>query len=191
MEGSVTIHALHDGYIDQRPDDLRLSLVDGYVNREPFTVLMQRDAYLRAIQIDAAVIGASHIINYRTAGCELTEVFACVPAPGTIARKLGDQPGFSAQHHLGLWSYSFSCWRVPWKGSEPVELTNLVAIASRSGNQRSSFGMVQRFPVDGTHAVPKTVIAGWVTPTRDVVVQTAHSYPNVQGLIMSRTTIQR
>lgn len=141
---------------------------------------------LAGLHLSAAVIGASHIITYSTADWQATEVFACVPVGDLVPWTLDELIDSPIRRKLGSSSYEFTVRRVPWEDPEPAELVRLVAAARSSDRASDRFGLVQEFPTRDLSVIPKTVIFGYVEGRR-VVIETAHSYPNVRGLVMSRT----
>lgn len=145
---------------------------------------------LAGLYVNAAVIGASHIITYSTADWQVTEVFACAPVPNTAFRTLDELTASPVRLQPGRGGcYEIAIRRVTWEDPEPPDLIALVEAARSSDHAPNRFGLVQEFPTRDLSAIPKTVIFGYADEDRGVVIETAHSYPNVRGLVMSRTTL--
>lgn len=144
---------------------------------------------LAGLHVSAAVIGASHIITYSTSDWQATEVFACVPVGDTAHWTLDELIDSPIRRELGRGSYEIAIRRVPWEDPEPQDLVRLVEAARSSDHAPDRFGLVQEFPTRDLSVIPKTVIFGIAESDRRVVIETAHSYPNVRGLVMSRTTL--
>lgn len=138
--------------------------------------------------MNAAVIGASHIITYNTPAWQMTEVFACVPLASITPWTL-DQLEAPLQLKLKRGLYEFTVRRITWDDPEPPDLVRIVTAARSCGGQSDRFGIVQEFSRGDLEVTPKTVIFGLAKGDRDVVIETAHSYPNVRGLVMSRTRL--
>jgi len=182
---------LEDGYVDQSPDALRLTLTTEPVDRGQFAVYASCTMSLAGLHVSAAVIGASHIITYSTSDWQATEVFACVPVANTACRTLDEliaSPPVRLRPGRGS-SYEIAIRRVTWEDPEPPDLIALVEAARSSDRAPDRFGLVQEFPTRNLDVIPKTVIFGYADGDRGIVVETAHSYPNVRGLVMSRTTL--
>lgn len=173
------------GYIDQTPRTLALSLTTDRVDRKEFAVFARKTQQIAGLRVDAAVIGASHIISYSAFGREFTEIFACVGLPGVAPLGL-DQIKAPIRRQLGWADYSFTANVVCWDDPEPNRLVDLVALANSRAN--SELGIVQEFPQGSLPVTPKTVIVGYARDD-SLVISTAHSYPNVRGLVLSQTTI--
>jgi hypothetical protein len=180
---------LKDGYVDQNPDSLRLTWTRDPIDRDQFSVYASCTMTLAGLHVSAAVIGASHIITYSAADWQATEVFACVPVGDLAHWTLDELTDSPIRRKLGRGSYEFTIRRVPWEDPEPPDLIDLVEAARSSDRASDRFGLVQEFPTRDLSVVPKTVIFGHAEDDRRVVIETAHSYPNVRGLVMSRTTL--
>jgi hypothetical protein len=175
--------------VDQVPDDLRLTLIEGLFEPEQFCLFSRASMVLSGVQVEAAVIGASHIISLYIGDLKLHEMFACVGLPNVASWGLAELTQPVRQELSGM-QYEFTSWLVDWSDPEPDELTRLVLAASHPDN--SSFGLVQDFPSGDQLITPKTIIFGYADEDRKgVVIETAHSYPNVRGLVLSRTTLFR
>ncbi len=186
-----------DHYIDQSPEALRLSLVEGQIDMEAFHVYSTRTLQCGSLTITARIIGASHVISYGVDRHELHEALACVDLrPGSdscwtsISRYRWEGLFQPIERRTARYSYRFGARSIPWSDPEPVEIDHLLNPLGppRSGD---GFGLVQHFPRGEHPATPKTIIVGHYDNERGVaVIETAHSYPNVRGLVMSRTELQ-
>lgn len=184
-----------DHYIDQSPEALRLTLVDGSIDLTSFHVYSSRSFRCAGLHIEARVIGASHIISYSTDRAQLHEVLACVgPPPQDATSWTGiSTHSLSAlarpiKHIFDGLEYTFMAHSVPWSDPEPESVTRLL---HKCGTEQAegTFGIAQHFPQGNCAVTPKTIIAGSYRPGL-LTIETAHSYPNVRGLVLSRTKIR-
>ena len=81
-------------YVDQSASGLALSLIEGAVDIDDFTVFRTGTIGGGDVTLRAAIIGASHVLSFETDGAALTEMFACTKAPGGASQvffgSLGD-----------------------------------------------------------------------------------------------------
>lgn len=186
-----------DHYIDQSPEALRLSLVEGQIDMEALHVYGMRTLQCGNLTITARIIGASHVISYSVGGHELHEALACVDLhPGShsvwtsISRYRWEGLFQPIERRTAGYGYRFAARSIPWSDPEPVEVNQLLNPLGppRAGD---GFGFVQCFPKGEHPTTPKTVIVGHYDNEQGVaVIETAHSYPNVRGLVMSRAELQ-
>lgn len=185
------VHSMHSDqvYTDQHPDDLQLTLVEGDLDRSQFQLLAGQTQVLAGVRIEATVIGASHVVSYDTGSFVLHEVFACVGLENVSSWPLKTLVSSPVRRNFPDMTYAFSVRRVPWHNDEPDELHSIVAAAGNHG-KNGGIGVVQDFPRGDAPATPKTVIVGYEDPRhRRIVIETAHSYPNVPGLVLSRSVL--
>ena len=180
------------GYIDQHPDELHLTVVDHPVTQD-FAVYARQTCELAGFRIDASIIGASHIMAFNRGDQTLNELLACVRLPLPVmsiglGNLLADAEGAHRRMWGDGWAYGFTCRHVSWTDPEPDDLVQLVAKV-RGHNPTRELGLLQEFPAGDLQVTPKTVIYGRATSARSVVIETAHSYPNVRGLVLSRTQL--
>lgn len=178
-------------YIDQYPDALRLTLVEGTLDPAQFSVFSKQDLMTPKYRLTAHVIGASHLITYRYGELEFSEVFACTDIPGVASWSLDDLTATSVVREFEGLRYEFTAWNEPWSDPEPLALRELVAAADAHGKCVLGVGIEQQFPQGEEFSVtPKTVVVGSVDHfTGKVIIETAHSYPNCRGLVMSRSVL--
>jgi hypothetical protein len=174
-------------YIDQHPDALRLTLVEGDLDRSMFCEFATQRLNTARVRIRAAIIGASHVVTISTDSFSLHEVFACVDLPNIACWSIGDTGVLAVERELPGLAYSFSAERVDWVNPEPPAL---VSMTNRARQERQGvIGLVQEFPRGDLPAIPKTVItAQYEEAARRVIIDTAHSYPS-QGLVLSRSIL--
>lgn len=193
LKGGAKLHP-NDTYIDQSPDALRLTLVEGWLDADDFHVYDSQSLLWNGVSIDARVIGASHIISYSIGDVRLHEVFACINPTARTSEYWASIMTYSwsglvnpIEHRLDGLTYRFQAFRVPWSDPEPQIVESLLQ-RCRDQPTCDGFGFVQHFPQGECLVSPKTIIVGHRDP-EGIVIETAHSYPNVRGLVLSRTEL--
>lgn len=173
------------GFIDQSPHELRLTLVDGGLDHNQFTILSCSARSISKLRVSAQVIGASHVISVQTPRFKFHEVFACMSIPGHESRALDKLTGSPVEHELPGVRYEFTARSIPWQDPEPAELVEIVALAREL--RSTQIGLVYEFNRGPFSVHPKTVIAVYGGENGNLVIETAHSYPT-SGLVLSRST---
>jgi len=188
------VHSEDDPYIDQSPEALRLTLVDGHIDLSGFHVYADRSHRYGEVTVTARVIGASHIITYSVGDSLLHEVFACMSPPTETMDNWASILTYSwagldhpIERQINDVGYSFEAHTVPWSDPEPEEVVRLLALCRDPSDD--GFGFVQHFPQGEYRVTPKTIIVGYRTDD-GLLIETAHSYPNVRGLVLSRTHLR-
>lgn len=177
-----------EGFIDQSPDALRLSVVEGDLDRTQFTCLEGGIFAHLGVRIDATVIGASHIVSFVTDTFRLNEVFACAGLNGVSSWTLGQLIGHSVERQLPGMRYEFTARHVEWGETEPSEVAAL-SDAALCSKEAGGIGVIQDFPIGSLPVTPKTILVGYASrERRGIVMETAHSYPT-QGLVLSRSEL--
>ena len=177
------------GYTDLHPDALRLTLVEGDLDRDRFHVFADDEVVIAGIRIRATIIGSSHVVTYRTGSFALHEIFACEELPDVSSWTVSQLTCAPVQRQLPGVHYEFSISSVAWSDPEPGALAVIAASAQQP--VAGSLGVIQDFPQGELNVTPKTVIVGNPDITgQRVVIETAHSYPNDCALIMSRTVLR-
>lgn len=178
----------NEGFIDQSPDALRLSVVEGDLDRAQFTCLEGGTFEQWGVCVDATVIGASHVVSFSTGSFLLNEVFACAGLNGIPSWTLSELIGLSVERQLPGMCYEFTARHIEWRDTEPPEVAVLSDAAMRS-RRAGGIGVVQDFPAGSLPVTPKTILVGYASrERRGIVMETAHSYPT-RGLILSRSEL--
>lgn len=190
MKGHYDMHPVI-GYVDQNPDALRLSLIEGEFDFAGLTAYATRTMKIAGINVTATVIGASHVVTLNVEGHLVHEMFACVSPPEYTSWTLEELTANAIRlTPFGIVSYEFSVQEEYWQDSEPPELTRLIDAANKAA-EANAIGLVQKFPANNLAATPKTVVHCYADNRGRVNIETAHSYPNAQRLVTSRTLVQR
>lgn len=176
-------------YIDQSPEALRLTVTEGDLDRTQFQLLSEQECVLAGVRISAAVIGASHIVSYDTGTFRLHEIFACVGIENVSCWSLAELIRTPIVRQYAGYRYKFHAERIQWKDPEPQALMDLV-VRTQKPEEAQTISLMVDFPSGGSAVIPKTIVLGRATPDgRGVTFTTAHSYPSVRGLVISRSTL--
>ncbi len=177
-------------YKDLSAHALRLRLYEGTVAWPDVTVFSSGRAVRGDLEIDASVIGSSHLIEVRRGALALTELLAC-EAPSSAQPLVLWQPGDSAIEYAvrGELRYRFEA-SVLGRDRSTVELRQLRDLIIGAGRSVSEVGLANRFPsaVDGPSAA-ETLVWAAARP-QGVIARTAHSYPSEGLVVLSSTKIQ-
>lgn len=173
-------------FTDQSPTALRLALVEGDFDQTQFPQLVSNTFKHEGIVVEATIIGASHMVSFRTADFEFHEVFACETPEKVSSRPLEDLAGGPiVERFFPNMRYSFIAGRYEWQYPEPQSVL-AIAGAARD-NSSEGIGLVFDFPAGGLVAVPKTVVNIWPCPD-GILASTLHSYPE-QGYVLSLSAL--
>ena len=177
-------------YKDLSAHALRLRLYAGRVDWPDITVFSRGRAVRGDLEIDASVIGSSHVMEVRSGSLALTELLAC-DAPASAQPLAHWRPGDSAVEYAarGEACYRFDASVLGLKGSS-VELGRLRDLISRAGLSPSEIGLAYRFPsgFDGPWTAETLV---WAAATSEgVIARTAHTYPSEGLVVLSWTRIE-
>lgn len=184
------MHSDTTPYVDQSPDALQLTLTEGDLDRTQFHLLSQQDCEFGGVKVSAAVIGASHVISYDTGAFTLHEIFACAGLEEVSSWPLSQLTASPVVRQYPGFRYEFEAQVVGWSDPEPDVVAELVEEATHL-HAADGVGLVVDFPQGDLLVSPKTIVFGETLPGNNgVVFITAHSYPNVRGLVLSRSTLQ-
>lgn len=184
----------NDHYVDQSPDALMRTEVEGDLDLEQFDVLREGSfrPLLRDVSVRARIIGASHVLSFDINGdapLQFHEIVACVGVREAKGALLSDSMGLRMTRKVGSKLYTFTAESAPWEGGEPNKLQMLLSVAEHATNF-GGVGFVHEFPSGELPETPKTVILAGTSSNDDAIaISTAHSYPG-QGVVFTRTTLR-
>jgi len=167
-------------YVEQRPSDIRLSLVNGLFDPEQLTIYESKSAtFLNGhLQVTASIIGASHVLSFR----DFHEVFACTELPDTPCYTLDELEDLPIRRSVPGVQYGFEAKQIKWSANQPKELDNLVWLA-----QTLPFGLICEFEKGTLAVTPITVIVGF-EENDQLVFLTGHAYPG-HALVLTATCL--
>lgn len=184
-------------YVDQSSQDLALNVFRGHPPEEQFNILKQGFLEEPGLKVKAAVIGASHMVALTVGDVELCEVFSCAPI------KSGEDVVFSSSSFLELQKkcvveleiegvkYTFKLGGFTTDSFEK-SVAELRALERTTTFEKSSFiGLVYEFPKGGHQGEPpKTIVVAEVKDGQ-VLLITAHSYPNEKTIVFTETVVEK
>ena len=184
-------------YKDQSAAELRLHVLADRVDFQLFRPLATVRLEQPRFQVQASIIGASHIIHIAYDNTHhVSEILACTDIPPAL------QPAFSdwivdLDHPIDLQltpalHYHFSAQRTDSQHGLPAfqELAQRIVQTSADTTLSSSVGLDYSFPATPRGPAPQTLV--WVMldkPHQRVTLKTAHSYPNEDTIIFSDSCV--
>ena len=184
-------------YKDQSAAELRLHVLAGRVDFQHFRPLATVRLEQPRFQVQASIIGASHIIHIAYDNTHhVSEILACTDIPPAL------QPAFSdwivdLAHPIDLQltptlHYHFAAQRTDSQRGLPAfqALAQRIVQASADTTLSSSVGLDYSFPATPRGPAPQTLV--WVMldkPHQHVTLKTAHSYPNEDTIIFSDSCV--
>jgi hypothetical protein len=193
-------------YVDQSASGLALSLIEGAIDIDNFTVFRTGTIGGNDVTVRAAIIGASHVLSFATGGTALTEMFACVEARDgaspILFGSLGDL--LNATTELTFTDgrrYRFKASLVPLASPIPAALKRFRGRTARGARHiRLAF----RFPRRADRsASPETIVSvrylrgrravdhfggPGASPNR-VLADTAHCYPDERRVVVTSSEL--
>ena len=176
-------------YKDESARDLRLRVYEGSVDRSALCVLASGSARWAGVEIDAAVIGSSHLIEVRAADFTLTEMLACEAAP--TGRPLAEwRPGEAILNRVLKFeeTYSFQGRSLGWEEAQ-WDLDSIRQLVVGAAGSSDSVGLAYQFPASREGVDPAETLV-WAAVTRGgVKIKSAHCYPSERLVVVSSTTL--
>ncbi len=176
---------------DRSAYDLMLNVVVGPLDLEQFVILSTGSIEVSAgASVDAAIIGASHVLRFKFAGLVLHEVFAC-SAVKTESRRISYDPfakagGEAELTFAGKGRYRFNARMLGSKDGAD-ELRQMERLAAKKPGPRN-LGLDFRFPGGRSAVAPRTIVILGTDEREEVIfAKTAHSYPNENTVVFTET----
>ena len=178
-------------YIDQSAFGLRLNIIEGDLDKGQFNILDQGTLTTPDFILEAAVIGASHILTISNAYTTFHEVFACIDVQtegrrafyGPLNKVAGSlNLVFGGQIHYGFKSQLFS------KVDGEFFLSDIEEKA-RTGDKANCLGLIYEFPHGKLEIVPKTIVFA-KTKGQEMDISTVHSYPGEGNIVITETFVK-
>lgn len=180
-------------YQDQSAFGLMLNVIEGDIDKEQFDLRTNNKIIMPNFNIEASIIGASHIISFVCPRLVFHEVFACCDVH-THARRafFGPLEKVMGKQHLvfgDFISYEFNAELVAWKRGQKklAQLEN--QINTKGGKKKEGQIGVEYCFAEGSDGItPKTIILVEAGESF-VSIETLHSYPNEMNLVFTKTDI--
>jgi hypothetical protein len=195
-------------YVDQSASGLALSLIEGALDIDDFTVFRTGVIGGGDVTVRAAIIGASHVLSFETGGAALTEMFACTEARGGASQILFGSLGdlLKATTELAFADgrrYRFKASLVPL--SSPIRAAALKPFRGRAAGGARHIRLAFRFPrrADRSASPPETIVSvryvrgrrasdrlgGPGTHANRVLADTAHCYPDERKVVVTSSEL--
>ena len=187
-------------YQDQSAAALQLNVLKGRFSLGAFTCLVSGSIGQPKLQIQAHIIGASHIVQLEhEERWRLSEILACTPIAAQ-SQPLFSQPVVKLSDPVELKLaenvlYRFSAWRADAKsGQQKLQALEARIVDTQVTSKSNEIGLRYDFPSPsnhaGSHVSPKTLV--WVAlgeANCTVSIATAHSYPHEDTIVLSQTQV--
>lgn len=180
-------------YIDQSAQALCLSLIEGGLDKERFTVIQSGRFAAGDLRIKASIIGSSHLLEFTAGAASFYEVFACMDgldaSQTTFHKPLKDIAG-PVELILHCCRYSFTsevCGRQEGK----AKLKRLERAAALANAGENGVGLAYEFPTERIDAPKTIVVARFDSGTDNIEIETAHSYPNEDTIVFTKSKIAK
>ena len=193
-------------YVDQSASGLALSLIEGAIDIDEFTVFRTGTIGGGDVTVRAAIIGASHVLSFETENAALTEMFACTEARGGTSQILFGMLGdlLKATTELTFADgrrYRFKASLVSLASPIPAALKRFRGRTSRGGRH---IHLAFRFPRRADRsASPETIVSvryvrsrrafdhpgGPGAPANRVLADTAHCYPDERKVVVTSSEL--
>jgi len=147
-------------YIDQSAFGLRLNIIEGELDKGQFNLLDQGTLTTADFILEAAVIGASHILTICSANTMFHEVFACIDVQ-TDSRRAFYGPLNKVVGKLNLTfreqiHYEFKSQLFSWVEGKLV--LNEIEELARTEDKTDCLALAYEFPSGELETVPKTIV---------------------------------
>ena len=167
---------------------LKLSLLSGRMEPEGYFTVMDRAELSGKPGIRAYVIGSSHLAVFGDGPC-ITEILACseVPQENICLRCSPFEKQGQNRVRIDIGSFRYRCHMdtVPF-GSGVVDRMRDQA---KSFAENGQIGLSAQFPCRNSRA-PLTVVCGEVLPDCGVRIQTLHSYPEENRVVVTDSSVE-
>ena len=181
-------------YIDQSALGLRLDIIEGNLDKEQFNILDKGMLIKSNLILNAAVIGASHILTFSNSHIVFHEVFACKDEDelqtnsrriffGSLG-KVGDGLNLDFGGYI---LYMFKSQLFSWADGE-FFLTDIEKLA-RTGDKANCLGLIYEFPHEKFEPVAKTIVFAKIKK-QGMDISTVHSYPNEGNIVVTKTVVK-
>lgn len=175
-------------YVDQSPEDLRLTMVEGDLDYEQFQIMERADYQSGLVDVSASIIGASHVLSFAHGGVLLHEIFACQKVEGNCSYPLFALPRSvdaeygALRHRIDVNVQSLSAGRT---------LPLLEWLERAAQEDTHGRALEYEFPIVEAGTSAKTLIAASdVSIGGGAAIFTAHCYPSYRQVVFTRTIVE-
>lgn len=170
--------------------DLKLNLLNKLIDPDLYFTVLKQSRLEGRINVNAFIIGSSHVIIFNSGNQYLTEIFACqnIPKQKEFLKftPFTGKKNFVIKEKVD--SFSYSCAIDKYKWDEDI-IRDMLALADNS-LQHGNIGLKASFPSKEKSMVPHTVISIPQMSNEECNVKTLHSYPNENAIIITETSVK-
>ncbi len=182
-------------YIDQSANELRLNLIEGYLDKKILNVLIEDNLTLCDIKIEAGIIGASHFVSLDINDTKLSEVFACLELSNAgnqcIINKVSLNKDSIKYFKKNLYCYEFSSNILDWNSNSSKEYIDFEKRVEKASNECKQLGLSYIFPSKTNNKfLAKTELIIY-SNNNEIIIETLHAYPNEDKLVFTESKIRR
>lgn len=177
-------------YVDQSPDALGLVVAGGRLDPSQFHVLATTGLTRGNLEVELGIIGASHYLLFEHEGQAISEVLACVKveSPLSLTRVEDFLDGQIVEGGSTNLDYRFQAHRIGWEEGQD-ERFRIRKLATEYAQQQGGLGLQETFPAAEGAPAGETIVAGRLEDGQHLQVETLHSYPNEESIVVTRTEI--
>jgi len=180
-------------YIDQSANELRLNIVEGYLNKEPLNVIIEKKMVIDTLEVEAGIIGASHFVTVQCKNSTISEVLACLEL-----KNCGEESFISKISHNSTqklfkkenYEYEFSSEILDWSDESSIRYSNFEKLVKQSELKNDCIALSYLFPTKIKHEYEaKTEVV--VSYNKKILeIRTLHAYPNENKIVFTKTNIK-
>lgn len=174
--------------------DLRFTFLEGALDKSTLHIL-EGGSLSGKISIEAAVIGASHFVSYTIDGKDvLNEVFACMELNPSAKAHYGPLREIPEAVDLSFPSLGVQYSFVPLVKRSEEARAQLQKIEHKiakinAAKSEHHLGLRFDFPANKEGRIPKTLVWVQQSSESEVIVETVHSYPNEDLVVLTRSNM--
>ena len=170
--------------------NLKLNLLNELIDPGLYFTVLKQSKLRGSINVNAFIIGSSHVIIFNVGKHYLTEIFACqnIPKQKEFLKftPFTGKKNCVIKEQVDSFSYSCTIDKYEWDGDLIREMLTL----ADNSLQHEEIGLTASFPSKDKSIVPHTVISVPKMDNGGCNVKTLHSYPNEDAIIITETSIK-
>ena len=170
--------------------NLKLNLFNELIDPELYFTVLKQSKLKGSINVNAFIIGSSHVIIFNVGKHYLTEIFACqnIPKQKEFLKftPFTEKKDCVIKEQVDPFSYSCAIDKCEW---DEDLIREMLTLADNS-LQHGEIGLTASFPSKDKSIVPHTVISVPKMNNGECNVKTLHSYPNENTIIITETSVK-
>lgn len=172
-------------YIDQTSNQLRLYLSDGAADVSAFTIISEAHVETNTCKIHYGILTESHFVIIEHNHCILNEVLACSEIALNRADTYGIEDMLKKSFQRSCNDTSVYEFKLSVLDSNAA-IHELHALREKRSEENTHY-LEHTFPTSSADEFPAVTEVYVSTTEKDILVQTVHTYPNEEKVIMSRS----